>query len=125
MYLFSFFFCFTVVLVIILCSFLHFVSTYGLMTLFSSMFLCLSFWFLCIYCINRSLICGYSGVHICVKSVKVLVAQSCLILCNPMDFSLPSSSVRGISQAWMLEWVASSSPRGSFSIQGSKPCPLH
>ena len=118
MYLFSFFFCFTVVLVIILCSFLHFVSTYGLMTLFSSMFLCLSFWFLCIYCINRSLICGYSGVHICVKSVKVLVAQSCLILCNPMDFSLPSSSVRGILQARILQWVVIPFSGGIFLTQG-------
>ena len=35
-----------------------------------------------------------------------LVTQSCLILCNPMDCSLPGSSVHGISQARILEWVA-------------------
>ena len=38
----------------------------------------------------------------------VLVVQSCLTLCDPMDYSLPGSSVHGISQAGILEWVASS-----------------
>ena len=33
-------------------------------------------------------------------------AQLCLTLCNPMDCSLPGSSVHGISQARILEWVA-------------------
>ena len=35
--------------------------------------------------------------------VYVLVTQSCLILCDPMDCSLPGSSVCGILQARMLE----------------------
>ena len=44
------------------------------------------------------------------------VAQSCLTLCNPMGCSPPGSSVRGIFQARILEWVAifsrgSSQPR--------------
>ena len=34
------------------------------------------------------------------------VAQSCLTLCNPMDCSLPGSSIHGIFQARVLEWVA-------------------
>jgi len=34
------------------------------------------------------------------------VAQSCLTLSDPMDCSLPGSSVHGISQARVLEWVA-------------------
>ena len=34
------------------------------------------------------------------------VAQSCPTLCNPVDCSLPSSSVHGIFQARILEWVA-------------------
>ena len=42
-----------------------------------------------------------------------LVAQSCLTLCNPMDFSPPGSSVHGISQARVLEWIAISFFRGS------------
>ena len=40
-------------------------------------------------------------------------AQLCLTLCNPMDWSLPCSSVHGILQARVLEWVAFSFSRGS------------
>ena len=40
-------------------------------------------------------------------------AQSCLTLCDPMDYSLPVSSVHGILQARILEWAAISSSRGS------------
>ena len=40
-------------------------------------------------------------------------AQSCLTLCNPMDCSPPGSSVHGIAQARILEWIAISSSRGS------------
>ena len=46
-------------------------------------------------------------------SCACLVAQSCLILCDPTDCSPPGSSVHGISQARILEWVAISFPRGS------------
>ena len=38
--------------------------------------------------------------------VEVLVAQSCLTLCNLMDCSPPGSSVHGILQGRTLEWVA-------------------
>ena len=38
--------------------------------------------------------------------VCCLVTKSCLNLCNPMDSNLPGSSVHGISQTRMLEWVA-------------------
>ena len=34
------------------------------------------------------------------------VTQSCQTLCNPMDYSPPGSSVHGIPQARILEWVA-------------------
>ena len=43
----------------------------------------------------------------------VLASKSCLILCDPMDCSLPGSSVRGILQARILEWVAIRFSRGS------------
>ena len=43
----------------------------------------------------------------------VLVAQSCPTLCDPMDFRPPGSSVPGILQARILEWVAISFSRGS------------
>ena len=39
--------------------------------------------------------------------------QSCPTLCNPMDCSPPGSSVPGIPQARILEWVAMPSSRGS------------
>ena len=42
-----------------------------------------------------------------------LVAQSCPILCNPMDCNPSGSSVHGILQARILEWVAMPSFRGS------------
>ena len=41
------------------------------------------------------------------------VAQLCLTLCDPMDCSLPGSSVHGIFQATVLEWIAISFSRGS------------
>ena len=41
------------------------------------------------------------------------VALSCLTLCKPVDCSLPGSSVHGILQARILEWVAISFSRGS------------
>ena len=41
-------------------------------------------------------------------------AQSCPTLCNPMDCSPPGSSVHGILQARILEWVVISFSRGSF-----------
>ena len=37
--------------------------------------------------------------------VCVLVAQSCLTLCDPMDCSSPGSSVHDVLQARLLEWV--------------------
>ena len=44
-------------------------------------------------------------------------AQSCLTLCDPVDCSPPGSSVHGISQARMLEWVVISFSRGSFQLR--------
>ena len=48
----------------------------------------------------------------CMLFVTVLVDQACLTLCSPMDCSLPGSSVHGILQARILEWVAISFSRG-------------
>ena len=45
--------------------------------------------------------------------VYVWVAQLCLTLCNPMDCSPPGSSVNGILQAKILQWVAIPFSRGS------------
>ena len=61
--------------------------------------------------------------------------KSCPTLCDPMDCSLPGSSVHGIFQARVLEWTAISFSRGIFPTQGSNPgiphcrqmlyCPSH
>ena len=48
--------------------------------------------------------------------------QSCLTLCDPMDWSPLGSSVHGILQARILEWVAMPSfLQGIFPTQGSNP----
>ena len=47
-----------------------------------------------------------------VLNVLCSVAQLCPTLCNPMDCSLPGSSVHGILQTRVLEWVAMLSSRG-------------
>ena len=44
------------------------------------------------------------------------VAQSCRTLCDPMDCSLPGSSVHGIFQAIVLEWIAISFSRNFLEI---------
>ena len=48
-----------------------------------------------------------------INSLCVLVTQLRLTLCDPMDCSPPGSSVCGILQARILEWVAISSSKGS------------
>ena len=50
------------------------------------------------------------GCHFLLQYIKVKseseVAQLCLTLCDPVDYSLPGSFVHGIFQARVLEWVA-------------------
>ena len=57
--------------------------------------------------------------------VKVLVAQSCPTLCDPMDCSPPGSSAHGILQARILGWIANSFLQSIFPTQGSNPTLLH
>ena len=57
------------------------------------------------------------------KKVKVLVAQSCLTLWDPMECSLPNSSVHGISLARILEWVAIAFSKGSFQTREEPTSP--
>ena len=49
----------------------------------------------------------------------LLVGQLCSTLCEPLDCSLPGSSVHGVLQARILEWVAIFLLQGIFSTQGS------
>ena len=58
------------------------------------------------------------GVCVC------LFTQLCSILCDPIDCSPPGSSVHRIFQARILEWVATSSSRGSSPSRDQKPCLL-
>ena len=51
---------------------------------------------------------------VCAKSL-----QSCPTLCNPIDCSPPGSSVHGILQARILEWVATAPSPGNLPAQGS------
>ena len=57
---------------------------------------------------------GIPCVHHGMPCVLCSVSQPCATLCDPMDCCPPGSSVRGIFQARILEWVAISSSRGSF-----------
>ena len=52
-------------------------------------------------------------MHNAKAEVKSTLVVQLLSLCDPMDYSLPSSSVHGLSQARILEWDAMPSFRGS------------
>ena len=53
------------------------------------------------------------------REVKVLAPQSCPTLFDPMDCSPPGSSVHGVLQARILEWVAIPYAGGILLTQGS------
>ena len=55
------------------------------------------------------------------KLLLVKLTQSCPTLCNPMDCSPPGSSVYGIPQASILEWITVPFSRGIFPTQGLNP----
>ena len=59
---------------------------------------------------------GSTSVHFTGGRVRAKSLQFCLTLCNPMDCNPPGSSVHGILQARMLEWVAI-----PFSSGSSRP----
>ena len=67
----------------------------------------------------RYLLIGHNGVE------RIQITQSCPTLCDHMDGSLPDSSVHGIFQARVLEWVAipfsrgSSRPRDQTQVSGT------
>ena len=53
--------------------------------------------------------------------MKVLLIQSCPTLCDPMNCSPPGSSVHGVLQARILEWIAVFLLQGIFLTQGLIP----
>ena len=62
--------------------------------------------------------------RVCWIFLKVLVAQMCPTLCDPMDCKPPGFSVHGILQARILDWVAFPFP-WSLPDPGIEPCLLH
>ena len=59
------------------------------------------------------------------QNCYMLVGQSCVTLCDPMDHSLPGSSVHGNLKARIQEWVSHFLLQGIFSTQGSDSGLLH
>ena len=87
-------------------------------------------WLLCLLVSHSSLVrmtngCQWTINMIHGKKMKVLVSQSCPTLCDPMDCSPPGSSVHGILQARILEWVAIPFSRGSSQPRDQNPGLLH
>ena len=66
----------------------------------------------------------FGGARPCLTLHRSGCAQPCPTLCDPMDCSPPGSSIRGILQARILEWVAilfsrgSSPPRDGTHVSG-------
>ena len=83
--------------------------------------LCHSSWHLYIICI-LTIRTGYENMKY--ETVHAKSLQSCPTLCNPMDDSLPGSSIHGILQAWILEWVVMPSSRGSSQPRDRTQLPV-
>ena len=64
---------------------------------------------------------GNLKTFICYCESEIL--QSCPTFCEPMDCGLPGSSVHGIFQARVLEWVAVSFSRGSSQFRDQTHLP--
>ena len=67
------------------------------------------------------MLCMYGFIY---SMYSCLVAQLCLTLYNPMDCSPPGSSVQGIFQAKILEWIAISFSNNVYSTYIFKNKPL-
>ena len=68
--------------------------------------------------VNTYSLCVGVCVCVCARAHVCSVAKSCLTLCNPVDCNLPGSSVHGIAQARILEWVAIFFLQWLFQTQG-------
>ena len=70
------------------------------------------------------IVCVCVCVCVCVYACMLSHHQLSLTLCDPMDYSLPGSSVHGILQARTLEWLSFPSP-GDLPQLWIKPGLLH
>ena len=75
--------------------------------------------------VSQAIDLSLAQIKLLLQLCVCLVPQLCLTLWDPMDCSPPGTSVHGISQVRILEWVAISFSRGTFLTQGSNPCLLH
>ena len=58
------------------------------------------------------ILCNMHNIHMCTHAcVLAKLLQSCPTLCDPMDCSLPDSSIHEILQMRILEWIAMPSSR--------------
>ena len=79
-------------------------------------------------CWNFNLNIGEQAYNWCPAAPSALsvqfssVPQLCPTPCDPLDYSPPGSSVHGISQARVIEWVAIYFSRGIFLTQASYAC---
>ena len=73
-----------------------------------------------VFCLNTD---GASIVCLPEYTCACLVAQLCLILCDPMDSSPPDSSDHGIFQARILEWVTIPFSRESSQLRNQTQVP--
>ena len=71
-------------------------------------------------CASRSLLWRWC-TQLCTHMERVCVPFSRVWLCDPTDCDPPGSSLHGVIQARILEWVAMPSSRGIFPTQGSNP----
>ena len=95
-----------------ICNYMYYICIYMYMYIYVHTHIC----FQTLFCLIGLCLCYFPSYYafVCAKSL-----QSCLTLC-PMDYSLPGSSVHGILQARIQEWVVMPSSRGS-SHQEIKP----
>ena len=70
-----------------------------------------------------SLLLAQGKIGLFHQNTHVFSGQSCPILCDPTDCSLPDSPVLGILQARILEWVDISFSRGSSQPRTESPSP--
>ena len=86
---------------------------------------CIAGRFFTVWASREALLIQFPQQHSEKVFVAVVWLLSCVwLFCDPMDCSPLSTFVCGISQARILEWVAISSSRGSFTTQESNSCLL-
>ena len=108
-----------------------FPASVEMMIMWCSLFLCWcagSHWFICVMLTHPSepeMSPTWMWWVICVCMCVCLVTQLCPTLCNPMDCSLPGSSVPGDSPGKNIGVGCHAPLQGIFSTQGSNPGLLH